>query len=81
MEHTQGPWVVSGSERTLRLTVRAQIGDSMRNVCVLTEGPNDLGNAKLIAAAPAMLAALRLYFSEPARFNKAASDALAMAQS
>jgi hypothetical protein len=39
-----------------------------------------VANARLIAAAPELLAALKLYFSDFSRFHKAASDAIAKAE-
>ena len=52
---TPGPWFVGGSENTVRMWVNAQHGI---RICTMTPRSNDADNARLIAAAPDLLAAL-----------------------
>jgi hypothetical protein len=91
--HTPGPWTISppALRHMEAMILAAPTHPEMRatdSLCIAHVdsvdgfGANGIGesaaNARLIAAAPALYTALRLYFSEPARFHKAASDALAL---
>lgn len=64
VEHTPGPWVVVGKEIHDRLTEfddqGARIGSTPNSIAEIHVMPfgNETANARLIAAAPGMLAAL-----------------------
>lgn len=84
--HTPGPWAQDGGSKRLIwgecdgrdvLVADLAVPGISKARPTLDE---QLANARLIAAAPDMLAALRIYFSEPERFHKAASDAIAKAE-
>lgn len=81
--HTPGPWTIEHREGMARI----QYGDCIRAWAYSQPGltdPRDVicdikgtdrdANAVLIAAAPEMYAALRLYFDDPGNFHKAAWD-------
>ena len=85
MSHTPGPWRISGC-RADKDNLLIEHGNSETKSPLLAMLYHDEhrlpmdANARLIAAAPELLAALKLYFSAPERFNKAASDAIAHAE-
>jgi hypothetical protein len=82
--HTPGPWVATTLDGYGRFEIHAHNGGR-----AIAKSPNGYGdastaetneaNARLIAAAPELLAALQLYFANDSRFHKAASDAIAKA--
>lgn len=63
-QHTPGPWTVS----TILPTVVIQDNDEERWICQLPLTPEGVANARLIAAAPRMLEALRKLVNEAAGF-------------
>lgn len=63
-QHTPGPWSAGGSDMTLATWVK---GPDRKRICTMKEGPNDWPNAKLIAAAPDLLEALRVAYSDMQR--------------
>jgi len=93
-KHTQGPWHASDEIISERIgefkfdgIAIAGSGAAIARVWAGTTGSmtakfsheQGKANARLIAAAPELLAALELYFANDTRFHKAASDAIAKA--
>ncbi len=61
-DHTPGPWTVGSYDDPLpdTITVMVDNGSGPRSICgIIGDRPVDLANARLIAAAPKMLRALR----------------------
>ena len=60
--YTPGPWVTSSLPNGTEWTVSADGGDMLAD---LTGCPNEKANARLIAAAPELLAALQAIMGDP----------------
>lgn len=54
MNHTKGPWVIEWNEKAT--PSRASIKSNGKSICSITPNESDLDNARLIAAAPELLA-------------------------
>ena len=70
-DHTPGPWragYVNESDRKERMLVRAECGDGQPYVAICP-APNQEGNARLIAAAPDLLAAVEEYLAQQDRIE------------
>lgn len=80
-QHTPGPWCFWPDGEQALYRIRPIGGGEL--VAQMFERSNSahecLANARLIAAAPTMLAALQIYFTDQSRFHKMASDAIAKA--
>ena len=64
MEHTPGPWERTSHQRASLAEASIEVQSATgRTICDMGDYPNseDAANARLIAAAPDMLAALRRY--------------------
>jgi hypothetical protein len=75
-QHTPGPWAAPGTDGGEWVICHTDKGGKRRT---LAHAYNEQ-NARLIAAAPELLAALNLYFSDFSRFHMAASAAIAKAE-
>lgn len=60
-QHTPGPWIAEGSEMNATVWVRGPDG---KRVCSVKRCETDFDNARLIAAAPDLLAALKALLAE-----------------
>lgn len=77
MKHTPGPWTMNAEEGE---PVLGANGTHVAEILDAEDADTQNANVALICAAPDLLAALRLYFTHPERFHKAASDAIAKAE-